>query len=170
MYSACAAACAALEERSDRTEAAPPGLEVAEPEVDKLFDAMDPDGSGSLTLSELNKQLRTKVELDAALQAGAAGEIATESTNKVALRKGKAARAEGGTKLLQGFDIDESSDKPVAEQARAAAAAARFAARAPQSLARACLSVALRVADSRRAEQERGARGGPVPRMGRRRR
>ena len=47
------------------------GLEVAEPEVDKLFDAMDPDGSGSLTLSELNKQLRTKVELDAALQAGA---------------------------------------------------------------------------------------------------
>ena len=52
-------------------------------------------------------------------EVGAAGEIATESTNKHALRKGPAARSQGGTRLLQGFDIDESSSKPVAEQARA---------------------------------------------------
>ena len=72
------------------------------------------------SLKELNKQLRRggTVELDASLQVGAAGEIVLESTNKVALRKGAAARSEGGTRLLQGFDIDESEGaKPIHEQA-----------------------------------------------------
>ena len=97
------------------------GLEVARSEVDALFDVFDPDGSGSLTLSELTKQLRRGggVELAASLQVGGAGEIVTESTNKHSLRKGGAALANGGTRLLQGFDIDEASGKPVPEQALA---------------------------------------------------
>ena len=69
--------------------------------VDALFSGMDPDGSGTLTLSELNAQLRRRVELDPGLQAGGAGKILTKSTGKHALRKGKAAMADGGTRLLQ---------------------------------------------------------------------
>ena len=95
------------------------GLDVASREVDGLFDSMNPDGDTSLSLKELTKQLRPggAVELDAKLQVGGAGEIVTESTSKIALRKGESAMAHGGTRLLQGFDIDESSDKTVAEQA-----------------------------------------------------
>ena len=53
--------------------------------------------------------------LDASLQPGAAGEITLESTNKTALRKGKIDKS--NSTLMQGFDIDENSDKSVAEQA-----------------------------------------------------
>ena len=82
------------------------------------FDLWDPDGSGILELGELQKQLRRggDVALDASLQPGAAGEIVMESTNKTALRKGKIDKS--NSTLMQGFDIDESSDKPVAEQVR----------------------------------------------------
>ena len=87
--------------------------------VDELFNSMDPDGSGSLSLEELNAQLRRRIELDPSLQAGGAGEIETASTNTHALRKGKAAMTDGGTRLLQGLDLDESAGgKPVAEQVR----------------------------------------------------
>ena len=53
------------------------GLEVPVAEVDKLFEAMDPDGSGSLTLAELNKQLRKKTEIAAALQVGAGSPVSS---------------------------------------------------------------------------------------------
>ena len=51
-------------------------------DIDALFDSWDPDGSGSLEMSELNKQLRREVELDARLQAGAMGKIETSAANK----------------------------------------------------------------------------------------
>ena len=94
------------------------GLEVAREDVDALFDSWDPDGSGILELNELQKQLRRGggVALDASLQPGAAGEIVMESTNKTALRKGKIDQS--SSSLLQGLDLEEDSDKSVAEQAR----------------------------------------------------
>ena len=54
-----------------------------------LFDSFDPDGSGELSLQELNKQLRRggEVTLDAKMQAGGAGEITLESKNATALRR-----------------------------------------------------------------------------------
>ena len=53
------------------------GLSVSVAQLDELFDMWDPDGTGVLTIDELQKLLRrgTTVELDAALQPGAAGEI-----------------------------------------------------------------------------------------------
>ena len=94
------------------------GLDVAKEAVDELFDSWDPDGSGVLELNELQKQLRRGggIELDASLQAGAAGEITLASTNKVALRKGKIDKT--NSTQLQGLDLEEDSDKPVSEQAR----------------------------------------------------
>ena len=74
------------------------GLEVPTVEVDKLFDAWDPDKSGSLELSELNKILRRggTIELSDDLKPGAAGEIVLESKAKFALRKGKLQNAGRG--------------------------------------------------------------------------
>ena len=94
------------------------GLEVPTRDVDALFDSWDPDGSGSLEMSELQKQLRGggTSQLNAVLQPGAAGDIALQASNKVALRKSKINKSD--STLLQGFDIDEGSDKSVAEQAR----------------------------------------------------
>ena len=85
-------------------------------EIEALFDSWAPDGSGSLELAEMQKQLRAGggVKLDASLQPGAAGEIVLESKNKVALRKDKIDANDSN--LLQGLDLDESSDKSYAEQ------------------------------------------------------
>ena len=88
-------------------------------DIDELFTEWDPDGSGALELKELEKLLRrgSAVKLDAKLQAGGAGEIVTTSGNKHAIRKGKVERpVSQGAVLLRGFDIDEDSDKTVAEQ------------------------------------------------------
>ena len=61
-----------------------------------------------LTIDELQKLLRrgTTVQLDAALQPGAAGEIELKVDQNIALRKGGVDK--GGANLLQGLDIDES--------------------------------------------------------------
>ena len=87
-------------------------------EVDALFDEWDPDGSGVLELKEIEKLLRrgSTIQLDDKLKVGAAGEIETTSENKFALRKGKLEKR--GSQLLHGFDMDEASDKSVAEQLR----------------------------------------------------
>ena len=79
----------------------------------------DPDGSGFLELKEIDKLLRrgSTIKLDDKLQAGAMGAIETQSQNKHALRKGKLDR--NNSVLLQGFDVDEDSDKTVAEQVHA---------------------------------------------------
>jgi len=84
----------------------------------KYKEAFDPDGSGALSLDELNKQLRrgAGVELDAKLKPGAKGKIETKSQGKHALRKGKQTKTTSS--LLRGMDIDEASDRPVAEQLR----------------------------------------------------
>ena len=95
-------------------------FEVPAEEIDALFTSWDPDGSGALELKELEKLLRrgSSVQLDAKLQAGGAGEIETKRDNKFALRKTKLERT--NSVLLQGFDIDEDSDKTVGEQLREA--------------------------------------------------
>ena len=95
------------------------GLECPMSEIESLFDSWDPDGSGAIELAELNKQLRRggEIELDASLQPGAAGEIVLECTNKVALRKDKIDKS--SSTLFQGLDLEEDSDKSVAEQVHA---------------------------------------------------
>ena len=69
-------------------------------------------------MGELQKQLRAgaDIELDAVLQVGAAGEIDLKSENQAGLRKKKVNKDD--STLLQGLDIDEDSDKSVAEQLR----------------------------------------------------
>ena len=69
-------------------------------------------------MDELQKELRrgNTIKLDDKLQAGGAGEIETSTKGKHALRKGNLERK--GSQVLNGFDIDESSDKSVAEQLR----------------------------------------------------
>ena len=95
-------------------------FDVPPEEVDALFDSWDPDGSGELELEEVHKQLRQHVELNPALLPGAKGEIVAQAQNKIALRKQKV-DAEKATRL-QGLDIDEGSDKSVADQIRDALA------------------------------------------------
>ena len=98
------------------------GLEVPTVEVDKLFDAWDPDKSGSLELSELNKILRRggTIELSDDLKPGAAGEIVLESKAKFALRKGKLQNA--GSRVLAAVKLQAGSTKPLDEQLREALA------------------------------------------------
>jgi hypothetical protein len=66
--------------------------------IDELFDSWDPDGSGLLTMDELQKELRrgNSIKLDSKLQAGGAGAIELSSENKHTLRgKGGAAGGAG---------------------------------------------------------------------------
>ena len=85
-------------------------------DIDALFDQWDPDGSGNIDYKELNKILRKSAErLDASLQAGGAGTIEMDSKAKTALRKGP--NLQRGSSLAK-VDIDEDSDKSVAEQLR----------------------------------------------------
>ena len=91
------------------------GLDVPAAELDALFDSWDPDGSGILEQSEVQKQLRrgAEITLAADLQDGAVA-IETERTQGHALRKGVFEKATSS--LLRGMDIDESSDRTVAQQ------------------------------------------------------
>ena len=70
-----------------------------------------------MELNELAKLLRrgSTVKLDDKLQAGAV-DIDTKKGTNIAIRKGKLDRT--NSTLIQGLDIDESSDKTVAEQLR----------------------------------------------------
>ena len=90
------------------------GCELPLADVDALLNTWDPDKSGSISIEELNRVLRQKVELDASLRAGAAGAIELQADQKIAVRK-KVVRKEDAT-LLQGLDIDEASEKSVAQQ------------------------------------------------------
>ena len=94
------------------------GLDVPAAEVDALFDSWDPDGSGILEQSEVQKQLRrgAEITLAADLQDGAVA-IETERTQGHELRKGPQEKTT--SHLLRGMDIDEGSDRTVAQQAPA---------------------------------------------------
>ena len=67
------------------------GLSVSKQETDTLFAAFDADGGGLLDYRELQKVLRRgagdDVQIAAQLQAGAMGEIAATSKNKISLRQ-----------------------------------------------------------------------------------
>ena len=130
-------------------------------EIDRLFDEWDPDGSGVLELNELSKLLRrgSTVKLDEKLQAGGAGAIQTQASTKHALRKGKLERK--GSLLLQQFDVDEESDKSVAEQVRSPIRHTKLSAPAKGSPHR-----PPHVAASRCLDQGLRARDRPLPRMG----
>ena len=67
------------------------GLKVSRDEADQFFDSIDEDASGEIDYRELQLQLRSgaDVDLDAALQPGAAGRIVLESSNLIATRGGK---------------------------------------------------------------------------------
>ena len=168
------------------------GCEIERKHIDALFDEWDPDKSGSLQIAELNKQLRQAVELDPSLLPGAAGEIELTRDQNYAVRTAKVDKA--NSMLLQGFDIDEASDKPVSMQARPSnafwrapltpSAAMAFDKGAGCSVAcypycASCYRSAPRCPEStspapcvraaaRRARQEHGARDRPLPRVGRR--
>ena len=60
------------------------GFVAPRAQVDELFDALDPDRGGAISIDELNKALRRggEVKLAADLQAGARGKIETASKNK----------------------------------------------------------------------------------------
>ena len=108
------------------------GLKASEADMDVVFDSMDDDGSGSIEYKEMNKLLSRSVELHKDLRAGAFGEIELTRDQKIALRKEEIDK--NNSNLLQGLDIDETSEKSVPEQARAALrrlACCRFA--PPQS-------------------------------------
>ena len=92
---------------------------MSKAQLDELFDSWDPDKSGVLEIKELQKLLRrgSEIELDGALQPGAAGEIDLKADNAIALRKGKIDKNDSN--ILQGLDIDESLGlDQVDEQAR----------------------------------------------------
>ena len=86
--------------------------------MDGLFDSLDRDRSGSISYKELNSMLRegSGVEIDAALQPGAAGAIILESKNSIELRH--QAGGEKGAALGLSVKLDTSSDKSVQEQLR----------------------------------------------------
>ena len=83
-------------------------------EIDKLFDEWDPDGSGMLEMNELQSQLRRTAEISENLKAGAVA-FEAKISQGAALRGG--VLQNNGSNMLRGFDIDEDSDKTVAEQA-----------------------------------------------------
>ena len=92
------------------------GLTVEREDAEALFDTFDEDLSGEIDYEELSKHLRAGagIELDAALQAGAMGEIETAPAQAFALRKGL---NEMQSKIFgRPINIDASSDVPVIEQ------------------------------------------------------
>ena len=87
------------------------GLAVDKATIDNMFDTLDSDGSGQLSLEELNRTLRpgANVELDAALQNGAMGAIELGRENKIGLRTGHA----GNTSHLVGMSLSPDSKVPL---------------------------------------------------------
>ena len=99
-------------------------FEAPKEEIDALFTEWDPDNSGALELKELGRLLRrgSEIQLDPKLQAGAMGKIETKAKNKT--RSAPRTVQRQNSVLLQGFDVDEDSEKSVAEQLRDALAKA----------------------------------------------
>jgi len=87
------------------------GLAVDKAQIDQIFDTLDADGSGQLSLEELNRALRpgANVELDAALHAGAMGTIELGRENQIGLRTGLG----GNTSHLVGMSLSADSKVPL---------------------------------------------------------
>ena len=85
-------------------------------DVDRLFDSLDGDKSGSIEFAELNKLLRSgnNAKLAKELQVGAAGKIELESKNKTSIRHGKAS----GPKI--GLTPRPPTDRPPGAGSRSA--------------------------------------------------
>ena len=94
------------------------GLKVERDVAEQLFESFDADGSGEIDYKELHHHLRAgaNIELDAALQDGAAGEITLEAKNAIALRAdlGDTQRLEASA--LQGVVLVAGDAASVAEQ------------------------------------------------------
>ena len=90
------------------------GFVAPKEEIDAVFDAIDVDGSNGIEYAELNKVLRKQAAIDPSLQAGAAGDIVTESTNRTKLRRN--AGGKKGAALAKGVRLDLQSEKPVVAQ------------------------------------------------------
>ena len=83
------------------------GLKLDRSAAEELFATFDQDGSGEIDYQELHHHLRAGagVELDAALQVGAAGEIVLEAQNAIALRKELSADQRIEASALQGVTL-----------------------------------------------------------------
>lgn len=105
------------------------GVAVARDDADNLFDEFDTDGSGEISYVELNRQLHAgaEVELDAALQDGAAGEIVVEAKNKVAIRSGL--NTDVITMFGSSAALSAESETPIIEQLKRALSAPTVLAR-----------------------------------------
>lgn len=94
------------------------GLKVDREVAEQLFDSFDEDGSGEIDYKELHKHLRAGagIELDAALQDGALGEIVTESKNAIALREGLSDKQRLEASALQGVVLVAGDAGSIGEQ------------------------------------------------------
>jgi Ca2+-binding EF-hand superfamily protein len=94
------------------------GLKVDRSVAEELFDSFDADGSGEIDYKELHHHLRggAGVELDAALQDGAAGEIVLDSKNAIATRGALTSKQRLEASALQGVQLVAGEAGSVAEQ------------------------------------------------------
>ena len=94
------------------------GLKVERSIAEELFDSFDNDKSGEIDYKELNQHLRSgaDVELDAALQDGAAGEIEVGAKNAIDLRRQLSEQQKLEASALQGVALVAGDAGSVAEQ------------------------------------------------------
>jgi hypothetical protein len=85
-------------------------------ELDAFFEQIDADASGTIDFKELNKQLRQggEVTLDAGMQDGAKGDIATRIKQKARLRKPEAVRK--GSKFSGSFKVSNEGSVGLVKQ------------------------------------------------------
>ena len=104
------------------------GIDVDKETASTLFDAFDPDGGGDISYKELSSKLHDKDDaaLEASIRKASQRSAALKKQRKTHLskeeRQGGAFALRDGpmgkSTTLQGLDIDEESDVPVAQQLR----------------------------------------------------
>ena len=104
------------------------GIDVDKETASTLFDAFDPDGGGDISYKELSSKLHDKDDaaLEASIRKASQRSAALKKQRKTHLskeeRQGGAYALRDGpmgkSSQLQGLDIDEESDVPVAQQLR----------------------------------------------------
>ena len=93
-------------------------IQVGSGVAEQLFDFFDADGSGEIDFRELQQHLRpgARIELDAELQSGGAGEIVLEAKNMIATRAALSDKQRLEASALQGVALVEGDAASVAEQ------------------------------------------------------